>query len=70
MDNIEKRICPKYGAPVRVAFAEYCYRCGVQFSETVVTRNRSILKVECLQTGGTVGADIRDEGFSTEGVSK
>jgi len=32
--------CPKCGAPIRVAFARYCYRCGVQFSKTVDNRNK------------------------------
>jgi len=32
--------CPECRAPVRVAFAKYCYRCGIQFSKTVDNRNK------------------------------
>jgi len=31
-------LCPECGAPIRIAFARYCYRCGVQFSKTVDNR--------------------------------
>jgi hypothetical protein len=28
-------VCPSCRAPIRVAFAEYCYSCGIRFKDVV-----------------------------------
>jgi len=40
-------VCPSCGAPIRVAFAEYCYSCGFRFknlSKKKASRRKEVMK--------------------------
>ncbi|RKZ02964.1 hypothetical protein DRQ21_07030 [Candidatus Fermentibacteria bacterium] len=59
-------LCPRCKAPIRVAFAKFCYRCGVQFSKTVDNQNNGLRHTGSLTRNPALTAKERPENNQEE----